>query len=455
MPKKARARRPKAQDEGPKSTRAPAFNPLPEGSRDLLPDAFRLRRAITAGLLDCFERWGYEPVATPNVEYFEVMKLGLGEQERERSVRFIEAGSGQLVTLRSDITPQVARMVAQRMGGTLGPEDTVRVCYAADVVRVPDRRHQRAELHQAGVELVGDGDPFADAELIALCHEALKGVGLGRMGIDLAHTDLVRHAFAGLRIEGRQAQRLRAYLGRKDAGGLEAELSRIGVKGKARAAVLSLCELHGPPEVLATARKQLAGLDVGDAIDRLDQVIAALGANDPAALARVTLDLGEVRGFDYYTGFRMRVWAPGVSEPIARGGRYNDLLARYGVDRPATGFAIDLDALERALVHAEVEVAGASRPAGRLVAVHPDCDDSETRAAAIAEARSARSRGLRSWVEVGLDLEQAQLAADRGGAERLTFFRRRNARSKSGTREAWRRNQKGWRTDATKRKRSK
>jgi ATP phosphoribosyltransferase regulatory subunit len=454
-----KAAKPRRASAAAKPSAIAPFHPLPPGSRDLLPPAYRLRRAVTTQLLDCFERWGFDPINTPAIEYYEVVRLGLGEQERERCVRFIEAGSGALVTLRSDITPQVARLVSQRMGERLDAGETIRLCYAADVVRLPDDKHENAEFHQAGVELVGDGDPAIDAELIALSYEALRGVGLGSMGIDLAHTGVMRDVFGGLDVPKRDAQRIRAYLGRKDRGGLATELSRVGVKGRVRDAVLSLCELYGPPQVLTSARKRLKPLGVDSALDRLDEVLDALSRDDPKVVGHVSIDLGEVRGFDYYTGLRLRVWAPGVSEPVVRGGRYNDLLGRYGIDQPATGFAVDLDALERALLAAEVDVDGADLKSSRLIAVDPRCDTADARAVAMAEARAARARGVRAWVEVGLSGATARAAAERAGAQRMIFLTRGSGRGASGvrglTKERWRHGAKGWKRESTPRKRSK
>src|SRR5688500_14005779 len=130
----------------------------PRGARDLLPPACRRRRAVTTALLSTFEAWGYEPVATPAIEYYEVLARGLSEADRRGCVRFIAAGSGELVTLRADVTPQIARMLAQRFGGELAADVTHRFGYAADVLRQPQSSHDRSEVHQVGVELVGDDD---------------------------------------------------------------------------------------------------------------------------------------------------------------------------------------------------------------------------------------------------------------------------------------------------------
>jgi ATP phosphoribosyltransferase regulatory subunit len=157
----------------------------------------------------------------------------------------------------------------------------------------------------------------------------------------------------------------------------------------------------------------------------------------------VTLDLGEVRGFDYYTGLRLRVWVPGAGEPVARGGRYDELLARYGVHRPAVGFAIDLDLLETALAAAGVRVDARPRAPVRLVALDPRCGDVAAQALALEQARLARSRGARSWVEPGLRRAEARAAAEQLGGRELVVV----APNRRGVPvpEHWRRGPGGWR----------
>jgi ATP phosphoribosyltransferase regulatory subunit len=420
------------------------FNPLPPGSRDLLPGAFRRRRALTSALMSGFERWGYEPVGLPLIEYFEVFGRGLGEAERERCVRFIEAGSGDLVTLRSDVTPQIARTVAQRMTDALADGRPVRLCYAADVLRLPDRRAAAAEVHQAGIELLGDPDPAADAELIALTHEMLVRVGPPRVAIDLSHPGIVGAAVTRLGLAPRDARSLRAHLGRKDRGALAHELARLGVRGRGREAMLQLCGLHGPRAVLERARRALRPLAVDEPLDRLASILDLLEQDDPAACAAVVLDLGEARGFEYYTGIRMRIWAPGVSEPVGRGGRYDQMLARYGADHAAVGAAIDLDALERALAHAGRHAPSVAPTPACLVAVPARAGGSPpVRLAAAREARRLRVTGLRAWVEVVADEAAGKRRADAAGAERLVVL----AGARAAARR-WRRGRGGWRREA-------
>lgn len=433
-------------------------NPLPIGARDLLPGTTRRRRAVTESLLASFESWGFREVMPPLIEYFEVLGRGLGNDERERCVRFIEAGTGELVGLRSDVTPQIARMVAQRVGGTVGPEDQLRLCYAATLVRLPAGRHDRAELHQVGVEHVGEDEPTADAELVALADAALCALGSRTHRFDLAHTAVVRDVFAELGLSPAAERALRGRLARKDHDGLARALETHGVSGRAGRAVVALTELHGDPKLLAEARKLLAPVGGAEAVDRLRAVVDTIAREHPSVGGRISVDLGEVRGFDYYTGLRMRVWAPGSSEPVVRGGRYDDMLGRYGAALPAIGFAVELDALEEALVAGKIAVDGEALPSARLVALAPVAARTSKRvraalrAAAVAESRDARKRGLRAWIDNKLALEAAQDMADRRGAERMTWLRVDGRGAKAGLiRERWRRGKSSWRRESSKR----
>lgn len=436
---------------------ATVFNPLPIGARDLLPAAAKRRRALTDSLLTCFERWGFREVTPPLTEYFEVLGRGLGSDERERCVRFIETGTGELVALRSDITPQIARMVAQRVGGSVEPGDGLRLSYAATLVRLPAGRGDQAELHQVGVEYLGDARATADAELIGLADEALTKLGSPSHRFDLSHSEVVRQAIASLDVPAAIERELRAGLARKDPSGLGSLLANAGVAAARVEAFAALADLHGPPTILVSARERLApllGQGVGSAIDHLREVIDAVEREHPSARERLLVDLGEARGFDYYTGMRVRVWAPGSSGPVIRGGRYDDLLGRYGAAMPATGLAFDLDALEDALTAAGAELAGGELAAARLVATSrsgfgpPSGLAAALRAAAAAEARAARAQGLRAWIDEDLDLEQAWQLAERRGAEWLTWFEVAAQPVAKVAGQRWRRVAEGWRRDS-------
>lgn len=371
---------------------------LPAGARDLLPPAARRRRRVTDALLQEFDRWGYEPVVTPAIEYFAVFGRWLAERERQRCVRFIEAGSGELVTLRSDITPQIARLAGLHLRDRVAAGEAVRLCYAADVVRLSEGAREQCELHQVGVELLGDDGPEADAELILLCDAALRAAGVEGARIELADVGIARAALERIPTTF-DAEALRALLARKDTGGVERFAAALPVREAARTGLRLLCELFGPAEILGRVPPEIReGWPwLAARLQRLEASVDAVRAQSPALAASLLVDLGEVRGFDYYTGLRLRAWAPGSSRPLVFGGRYPG----------GAGFAFELDALEAALEHQGS--GGARRSGGVLVA----CEgrDPGSRAAAAARAAGVRATGVRAWVQAGLSLEAARRAA--------------------------------------------
>src|SRR5690606_38154279 len=225
------------------------FAPLPRGARDLLPATCRRWRQLGAQLLDRFEAWGYQQVRPPAIEYFEVLGRGLDNDAKQRCIRFTESSSGRLVTLRSDVTPQIARMVAQRVGGTLDLGDQLRLCYQADPVAAPTNSMERAEHHQVGVELLGEIAPHGDAELIALADESLRALGLSSHRFDLGETGIARAVLELL--PDRARDDARHGLARKDPEALAALAGSVASGAGQGAQLLPLVELarlYGAPQ---------------------------------------------------------------------------------------------------------------------------------------------------------------------------------------------------------------
>lgn len=383
---------------------------------DLLPPAAARRRALVDALLGTFVAWGYREVVTPTVENYEVLAAGLSEADRAHVVRFVSGPASRVVALRSDVTPQIARMVARHRGTTWPSGAALRLAYTADVVRQPADAREKTEQHQVGVEFVGDGSPAADAELVALAHAALNRVGLTGFRFDMSHRGIAHRVLDGLGLDPQDRQAVEARLARKDRGGLEALLVGKGIAPAAAASVGSLCDAYGRPGVI----DGMADLD-GDAaggLRTLRAIFEHLRAVFPDAADVLDVDLGEVRGFDYYTGARLRAWAPGVAAPVLRGGRYDDLVGRFGAPAPATGFALDLDALQQALGDQRPVPSGRS---GRLFALHPDCPP-QARIEASQRAAASRGTGEPAWVQDGLSLQDAQAVAADAGAGSLTYL---------------------------------
>jgi ATP phosphoribosyltransferase regulatory subunit len=312
--------------------------------RDYAPQAAGIRLRTVEALLAVFGRAGFARVITPAFEYEEVLALGLGDAARAATVRFVEPSSGQVVALRPDITPQIARLIATRFRDEPGP---VRLCYEGTVVRLERATHGQRELSQAGVELAGLPGPAGDAEVIALAVDALAAVGLSHPTIDLGHLGLAREVLSALALAEPEQQEARRCIAKRDQAGLDDVLRLARGSGPAVEFARLLPELSGSPAVLDKARKKAPNPGVRRALAELGAIVAAIEAR--RVDARLHVDLGEVRGFDYYTGVRFQAFIEGAADAVLRGGRYDDLLARYGRPSPAVGFAVDVEAVTGAI----------------------------------------------------------------------------------------------------------
>jgi ATP phosphoribosyltransferase regulatory subunit len=380
---------------------------LPAGMRDFAPRAAATRRRIAETLLSIFESWGYARVITPAFEYEDVLGLGLGPEGRAATLRFVEPSSGRVVALRPDFTPQIARLISTRFRDETGP---IRLCYEGPVLRLERGARSQRELIQAGVELAGVGGPHGDADVIALGAAALAAVGLAEpefdLTIDLGHLGLTREILAALALSPEGERAVRAAIAKRDPSGLDDALKASSASPAVLRFVRALPDLSGDPAILKTALRQAPSTSIRRALAELQSIVDAVTRRAPRA--RLHVDLTEVRGFDYYTGMRFQIFAAGAAEPVLQGGRYDDLLGRYGRTSPAVGFAVDVEAAAGALeVAASAEGArkgddaSASR-AGVLVIGAPE--------QAAARAAELRAQG-RAASTLLISIPPAQVAA--------------------------------------------
>ncbi|HTE56587.1 MAG TPA: ATP phosphoribosyltransferase regulatory subunit [Kofleriaceae bacterium] len=374
---------------------------LPAGVRDFLPAAAARRRALTERLLGEFERYGFERIITPLFECADVLERGLGADARAAAIRFVEPVTGEVVALRPDITPQVARLVATRMAGARGP---IRLCYEGAVARMATGARGQREILQAGVELYGAGSPDGDAEVIAVAASALAAAGVPEARLEVGHVALVRHALDSVAEEGQRAA-LALALRKKDRGGVARAAS--GLARPLRGLIEALPTLFGEPaDVLARARALRLPGPVKRAVDGVEAVLDATGEAAGRALGPggITLDLGEVRGFDYYSGVRLAGYVAGAGDAVLRGGRYDHLAARYGHPARAIGFAADIEGMAEAQSKAGLPLP--PRADGVLVAAVKDRRREAGRVAA-----ALRAAGHRAAVDLSGTRNRRALAA--------------------------------------------
>jgi ATP phosphoribosyltransferase regulatory subunit len=325
--------------------------------RDLLPPDAAAQAWLASRVTAIFESWGYDLVTTPTFEHAEVIERGLETVDRRDLLRFVEPDTGEVALLRPDITPQIARIIATRLTDRPAP---YRLCYADSLIRQRrGRARKQRQIAQAGVEHVGTAGPEADAEVIELAVQTLRALGLEHFQLELHYVSVVRGLLAELTQERRElAERA---LSRKDAHELASILG--GADRKTRERLLGAIELYGDRNILKHATRlfgKAALRELAAVMRRLDE--RGLGG-------AFALDLGEVRDAAYYTGVSFTILAHGPGEPLGSGGRYDQLLARFGAPLPATGFGLDLSNVEWAL-HAAGRPVAPPRPARIVVAGH-------------------------------------------------------------------------------------
>jgi ATP phosphoribosyltransferase regulatory subunit len=213
-------------------------------------------------------------------------------------------------------------------------------------VRLDRAARGQRELSQAGVELAGLAGPEGDAEVIALGVQALRAAGLSRIMVDLGHLGLARDLLRDMDLPASAQDQVRRLMAKRDRQGLDGALVALKVGPAVRKCALEMLQLSGPPSILKEARHRLPR-GAQAAVAELVDIVAAVSRRGLEADLHV--DLGEVRGFDYYTGVRFQAFVRGAPDAVLRGGRYDDLLGRYGRPSPAVGFAVDVEAVAGAL----------------------------------------------------------------------------------------------------------
>lgn len=391
--------------EPPFKTRSNVERQLPHGVADLYFEDAANKSQLEARLRTTFAVWGYSEVIPPTFEYYEALASEISPQVREEIYRFADR-DGRMLALRADPTIPIARLVGTKLQDRPLP---LRFFYIANVFRYEEPKASlRREFTQAGVELIGAGSPQADAEVVALAVSVLRDIGLKDFRVRLGAMDFVAALLDELGLFVSQSESIRGALERKNVQGLSELLETAAVSPELRQALGALPQLSGKLEVLDRAERDCAVNErARESISRLREMWAFLDALGCAEA--VTLDLAMVRGMAYYTGIVFEAFARGIGFAIMSGGRYDNLLAHFGRDLPALGFAIGV---ERGLAALAVQGSADANLAPEIVAEMSVQREFESRVMA---ARAA-GKHVESFLGVGRD-ELVAFARARGARE--------------------------------------
>lgn len=327
------------------------LSPLPEpldapDLPDLIPDAAEAMRATQEAVLAEMRSWGYQLVATPTLERVETLAQGLDADHLRRLFKLVDH-DGSVLALVGERTIPVARLVGGRLRTVPLP---MRLCYAGNVLSNDSGRftHHR-EWRQAGAELLGAAGPVADAEVIALAARCLRAAGVEGWQVDVGHAQFFWGLLDGIRAADEVKRSIHDILAARDFVALEHLLEETPLRSAEQELLLRFPALRGGPEILDAAAGLVSTRRSARALEELRTVWGLLEGYDLGDALR--LDLGAIRDFEYYTGVILEGYLDALGRPLVQGGRYDNLLGRFGRPAPATGFVLNLDLVGDALRH--------------------------------------------------------------------------------------------------------
>lgn len=308
---------------------------LPDHIADVLPSEARHIEEIRRDLLDMARCYGYELVMPPMLEHLESLLSGTGEALDLQTFKLVDQLSGRMMGLRADSTPQVARIDAH----LLNRRGVTRLCYCGPVLHTrPGGPHATREPLQFGAEIYGHAGLEADLESLTLALDCLKAAQIGDISVDMADARIVHALLDGLALDAAQLAQVHTALAAKDASELKTLLRQA--PAATTRALIELLQLYGDASVLGEALKVLPGTPViQTALDHLKWLSSHVEG------AKLSFDLADLRGYAYYSGAMFSLYAPGASDALARGGRYDEVGLVFGRKRPAVGFSLDIKAL--------------------------------------------------------------------------------------------------------------
>ena len=368
---------------------------LPDGVQETLPPDAAAVESLRHDILQVFQSWGYDLVMPAMIEYMDSLLTGTAHSLDTRTFALVDQLSGKQMGVRSDMTPQVARIDAHLLADSAKRHRVSRLCYCGHLLHaIGDGLTSSRTPLQIGAEIFGSDSISADVEVVSLMVATLHAVGLSEVSIDVGHVGIFRNLVGNRGLDAEQESLMFDMLQRKSIPDLQEYLQTLPLDDGLRDHVCQLALLNGDISVIDEARERYrdTGAEVLASLDSMQRVVQSLQRKYPHTL--INCDLAELRGYSYHTGLVFAAFLPGQGSEIARGGRYDDVGEVFGNARPATGFSADLLNL--------YQLCGAAEQSATAI-MAPDHDDADL-AALIMQLRQAGER-------VVVDLTGGQVAA--------------------------------------------
>ncbi len=381
---------------------------VPDGVEDCLPAECYIKKTIENALRQTFILSGYDEIETPTYEYIDVFQSGVGSYIQESMIKLVDK-NGRILVLRPDITIPIARVAATKL-----ENKARRLFYIQNSFASAEPALGKAgEFTQAGIELIGDGSAFADAEVIALAIKSLKTAGLKNFTVDIGQVSFFKALINESGLTERNIDRLRHAVDSKDKMAIEALSIELGIDDELKTQIMALPDLFGGCEVFEKAASLSRKQECIKAVENLRQVYTLL--SDYGLGEFITVDVGMLHDIAYYSGIIFRGLATGIGFPVVSGGRYDGLLEKFGKAAPATGFAMGI---KRVMIAMERQgLLGGYYHTNAIVSC-----DLKACGAAYSFAEALRKQGKRTVFVCGLDIGSLLSEKERLDADEAVYF---------------------------------
>lgn len=323
----------------------------PEGVRDIYGREAAGKLSLEAGLREKIRSYGYEDIQTPTFEFFDVFSREVGTTPSRELYKFFDK-EGNTLVLRPDFTPSIARCAAKYFMEEKVP---IRLSYIGNTFTNTSNLQGKAkEVTQLGAELINDASVEADAEMISLVIEALKGTGLKKFQVSIGQVEYFKGICEEAGLDEETELDLRAFVSAKNYFAAQELLQERRVKEPYCSMLLKIADMFGDMCSLSEAKKLVRNKRSLDAIERLEKLYEVLKLYEVEDY--ISFDLGMLNKYHYYTGVIFRAYTYGVGDAVVKGGRYDALLSHFGKEAPAIGFVIVIDDILEALSRQKVDI---------------------------------------------------------------------------------------------------
>ena len=326
------------------------FVHTPEGVRDSYGMECQRKHRIQEMIHENFSKFGYEDIETPTFEFFDVFGREIGTTPSKELYKFFDK-EGNTLVLRPDFTPSIGRCAAKYFMEQSVP---VRLSYMGNTfTNTSNLQGKLKEVTQMGVELIGDAGIMADAEMVHLAVSSLKAAGLKEFQVSIGEIGFFKGICEEAMLDEETEMELREFISNKNYfGAEELLLKNRNLKSEKIESFLKITELFGSFDVLDEALELVHNKRSRRAIQRLQQMYELLQMYGDEKY--VSVDLGLVSKYHYYTGIIFKGYTYGVGDAVVTGGRYDGLLSYFGKDAASIGFVINVDGVMQALASKEL-----------------------------------------------------------------------------------------------------